>query len=96
MVNTTEFNIHVLRWFQPSHESRVTGWNNAKKTNVLECGLYLELCGYECSSGSEAQNQGRWIITSDIGYTHNQGALVLLSVNFMAAGVRQSSKSQCI
>ena len=30
------------RWFEQSHESRVTGWNHAKKTKVIEYGLYLE------------------------------------------------------
>ena len=40
------------KWFEPSHESRVTGWNRAKKTKVLEYGLYLELCRYERSSQS--------------------------------------------
>ena len=73
--------------------SQVTGWNRAKKPKVLEYMLYLELCRYECSSGSESQNQGRWRITSDIWYNDDQGALVLVSVIFMAAGVRQSSKS---
>ena len=66
--------------------------DRAKKTKVLEYGLYLELCCYKRSPRSESQNQGRWRITSDIGYNHDQGALVLLSVISMAAGVRQSSK----
>ena len=46
------------RWFEQSHESRVTGLNRTKKIKVLEYGLYLWLCGYECSSGSES-HQGK-------------------------------------
>ena len=75
------------RWFDQSRESRVTGWNRAKKTKVLEYKLYLERCRYECASGSESQNQGRWRITLDVWYNHDQGTLVVLSVIFMAAGV---------
>ena len=95
MANTTR--VQYTRTHSTAHVS-----NQRSQTIQIMKEIILRVeDGLSCDMSQELQvgisrNQGMWRITSYVGYNHDQGALVLLSVIFMAAGVWQSSKSQSI
>ena len=79
------------RWFEQSRESRVTGWNRAKKTKVLSTGC---IGSSVVTNVRQRANHRIREVENHIRRrnNHDQGVLVLLSVIFMAAGGKAKLK----